>query len=247
MNESQESWPWDDSPRFILPNGIDPAEYAVDRNKAREQVWQSLPELQKSEYVLFLGRLHPKKRLDVLLEAFLLGAPPEFKLVVAGPDESDLWRALAVRWLQARDVASRVVRVGTVTGRQKVMLFAGARLFALPSEHENFGIAPLEALAAGTPVLLSPQVDLSETVVAAGFGLTAPLTTAAWRERLTNILTDPAWLSAVADKARRWTAEHYSWDRLATQVVEHYHSIRQVGQWSQLAARTASASVSCPR
>ena len=65
--------------------------------------------------------------------------------------------SLAARWLRDRSDAARVVRLGLVTGNEKVLLLAGASLFALPSEHENFGIAPLEALAAGTPVLLSPS------------------------------------------------------------------------------------------
>src|SRR5207245_24431 len=98
-------------------------------------------------------------RLDLLLQAFLAGAPREFKLVVAGPDECDLWPTLAARFLKP-SLAARVVRAGTVTGRAKIALLAAARLFALPSEHENFGNAALEALAAGTPVLLSPHVDL---------------------------------------------------------------------------------------
>src|SRR5205823_3603659 len=119
---------------------------------------------------LFLGRLHPKKRVDFLLEAFLDAAPQECKLVIAGPDECSLWKPLAARFLSDTAAARRVLRMGTVSGKDKVALLAGAALFALPSEHENFGIAALEALAAGTPVLLSPHVDLAESVLAADLG-----------------------------------------------------------------------------
>src|SRR5262249_23739144 len=64
--EAAESWPWDDSPRFVLPNGIEPAAYAVDRDRAAAAVRRRWPEVGARPYVLFLGRLHPKKRLDLL-------------------------------------------------------------------------------------------------------------------------------------------------------------------------------------
>jgi glycosyltransferase involved in cell wall biosynthesis len=221
-DESFASWPWDQSPRFVLPNGIEPDEFAVDRGQARAAVRQALPELGDSPYVLFLGRLHPKKRLDLLVQAFLAGAPSHFKLVVAGPDDYGLWDAVAARLLLNPPAAERVQRVGTVTGREKVNLLAGASLFALPSEHENFGIAALEALAAGTPVLLSPHVDLALAVVADHQGYTAPLEAEAWRERLAEVLADLPALEKMAEPSRRWVREHYAWDQLARELVQQY-------------------------
>jgi glycosyltransferase involved in cell wall biosynthesis len=227
--EAAQSWPWDSSPRFVLPNGIDPEAFAVDREQVRQAVWQAYPQLGGSPYVLFLGRLHPKKRLDLLVEAFLDGAPPRFKLVVAGPDEAGLWPALAARRL-AGPAADRVVRLGTVTGAAKVALVAGASLFALPSEYENFGIAALEALAAGTTVLLSPQVDLHEAVVAAGLGHAAPLRVAVWRERLLLLLSSSAWSREETTRARQWVSENYAWDRIAARLRQHYDWIVSGGR-----------------
>src|SRR5690242_8461072 len=86
-NEAAQSWPWDSSRRFVLPNGIEPDDYTLNRNDAREIVRGTWPQIGASPYVLFLGRLHPKKGVPLLLEAFLQGAPQDFKLVVAGPDE----------------------------------------------------------------------------------------------------------------------------------------------------------------
>jgi glycosyltransferase involved in cell wall biosynthesis len=221
-NEAAESWPWDSSPRFVLPNGVEPAAYALDPGEAREALRRHWPELRDSPYVLFLGRLHPKKRLDLLLAAFLAGAPGPFKLVVAGPDECSLWGPLAARFLRDPAAAGRVLRIEMVSGARKAALLAGASLFALPSEHENFGVAALEALAAGTPVLLSPHVDLADAVVAAGLGETVPLEVGAWTEQLAALLGNTGGLSEAAERRRRWVKEQYSWSQIARKLVQRY-------------------------
>jgi glycosyltransferase involved in cell wall biosynthesis len=221
-NEARQSWPWDSSPRFILPNGVEPAEFKVDRCAARDAVWKLLPELERAPYVLFLGRVHAKKRLDILLEAFLKGAPRGYRLVVAGPADGNLWSTLRSRFLTRTQDANRVIRIGAVAGEQKATLLAGAELFALPSEHENFGVAALEATAAGTPVLLTPEVDFSAAVQAADLGFTAPLAAEAWQAQLATILNDPRELKGKADRAPGWVREHHSWSRLTAALVERY-------------------------
>ncbi len=220
--EAAESWPGENRRCFVLPNGMEPADFALDRNVARERVGSIWPQVGNSPYVLFLGRLHPKKRLDLLLEAFLTGAPPEFKLLVAGPDESGLWPQLAQRFLGKPGSAQRACYVGSALGENKCALLAGASLFALPSEHENFGIAALEALAAGTPVLLSPHVDLAEAARAAGFGYVEPLHVSAWAECLNRLLSAASSLAALAEPARVWVQQHYSWAKLTAALQQRY-------------------------
>jgi glycosyltransferase involved in cell wall biosynthesis len=220
--EARESWPWDSSPRFAVPNGVDIDEFIVDRQLAQEHVCRLLPGLQRSPYVLFLGRLVSKKRPDLLVEAFLSGAPRQFKLVIAGPNEGNLWDIVCARYLQGAAAAERVVRVGTVTGRDKVMLLAGAALFTLPSEHENFANAALEALASGTPVLLSPYVDLADAVLGAKLGYTAGLDVAEWADRLASILSNLEGLEAMGCRARRWVSENYAWHQISREIVERY-------------------------
>jgi glycosyltransferase involved in cell wall biosynthesis len=223
QDEASQSWPWDESPRFVLPPvGIEPSEFLIDRNEARASVSRAWPEIGDAPYVVFLGRLHPKKRPDLLVEAFLAGAPRDFKLVVAGPDEAGLWPSIADRFLHDSSAKQRVVRLGMITGQHKLQLLAAATLFALPSEHENFGITPLESLAVGTPVLLSPHVDLGHEAVDAGVGFAAPAEAAAWRTRLSELLSRPADLESLRDQARRWAVESFGWGGIAQAFVERY-------------------------
>lgn len=221
-NESAESWPWDDSPRFVLEPGLEPDRFALDRAEARRRVARRWPQLGEGPYVLFLSRLHPLKRPDLLVEAFLAAAPPEYRLAVAGPDEGGTWARLAGRLLRDPAAARRVVPLGTVLGDDKAALLSGARLFALPSEHENFGVAVLEALGAGTPVLASPHVDVAAAAAADGMAETVALEVGCWRERLAAVLAAPAVPEGFSERARGWVRANYSWDRITADLVERY-------------------------
>lgn len=220
--ELSESWPRDCSSRFVLPNGIDPDQYRIDRDEAMKIVSNNWPEIDNSPYVLFLGRLDPKKRLDLLMEAFRAGAPPEFKLVVAGPDPRGLWSGLTHKICRSDRMRSRIVRLGMVTGRHKVALLARATLFALPSENENFAVAVLEALASGTPVLLSPHVDLAKDVAAYELGRIVPLDVASWRGWFAQLLADPKALDELGDRAQRCVSVQYDWRRVTEQLNDRY-------------------------
>ncbi|HEV2834995.1 MAG TPA: glycosyltransferase, partial [Pyrinomonadaceae bacterium] len=107
-------------------------------------------------YVLALSRLHPKKALDVLIDAFISVNKDPWRLVIAGDGPADYVAFLK----QKARRSERITFTGWVEGEQKDALFRGASLFALPSRQENFGFGVLEAMARGVPALVSSQVDL---------------------------------------------------------------------------------------
>lgn len=223
--EAAESWPGGERRHFVLPNGIEADEFAVDRDQARAAVAARWPELASGRYVLFLARLHPKKRLDLLLDAFLSADIPDCKLVVAGPDEQHLWEGLSQRFLNASN-QHRVVRLEMVSGDAKRDLLAGAMAFALSSEHENFGVAALEAIATGTPALLSPQVDLATAVSAAGWGKTIPLDIAMWSSELRRFAASTPESTATTDERRTWVEQNYSWKQIVSRLLDRYRELQ---------------------
>jgi glycosyltransferase involved in cell wall biosynthesis len=225
-NEAAESWPPGNRRQFVLGNGVDPDEFALDRNLARDRVAARWPQLAGFRYILFMARLHPKKRVDLLLNAFLAAELENFKLVVAGPDEEHLWEPLSRRLLARSTDRDRVLRLGTVVGDARRQLLAGAAAFALPSEHENFGVAALEALAAGTPVLLSPHVDLSDAVAAARCGTTVPLEPLKWTEQLMALASRPEPSEQFVTSCRDWVSANYSWQRIASRLQQHYQELQ---------------------
>lgn len=208
-----------ETPCRVVPNGIDVSAYAGgDRGRA-EARWGLSPD---DQVILFLGRLHPIKGADRLLDAFLKVASrnPRAVLVLAGPDE---WH-LESKFREALSGAGLLARVrfpGMISGRDKVDLLARADLFSLPSDAEGFSMAVLEALASGTAVLLSPGCHFPE-VEKAGAGRIVSLEPAAIANALDGLLADAPRLRSMGERGRAFVRETYSWDRIAATMVEVY-------------------------
>jgi len=135
----------------------------------REKFYARFPDLRGERLLLFLGRLHPKKGCDLLIEAFRRVAPP-MRLVVAGPVSDERFAS------RLREMASglAVTFTGPVYGDEKWGALAAAEAFALVSHQENFGVAVAEALASGLPVLLSEKVNIWREIIADGAGFAEP-------------------------------------------------------------------------
>jgi glycosyltransferase involved in cell wall biosynthesis len=131
---------------------------------------ESWPELQGREYLLFLGRIHPKKGCDLLLEAFARMARPELRLVMAGPDETG-WGAQLREQAARLRIGGRITWTGMLRGEAKWGALYGAQAFVLPSHQENFGIAVADALACGVIPLISDKVNIAPDVAADGAAL----------------------------------------------------------------------------
>jgi glycosyltransferase involved in cell wall biosynthesis len=128
------------------------------------------PQVSGKAYLLFLGRIHPKKGCDLLIEAFANVEIPNLELVMAGPDESG-WGAELRSRAERLGIAERITWTGMLRGDVKWGAFFGAEAFALPSHQENFGIAVADALACGVIPLISDKVNIASDVVADGAGL----------------------------------------------------------------------------
>ena len=118
------------------------------------------PALRGRKYFLFLSRIHRKKGCDLLLEAFgRVAADADLDLVMAGPDEEGLQAVLEAQ-AQRLGISERVHWTGMLEGDVKWGALRGAEAFVLPSHQENFGVAVVEALACGVPVIISDKVNI---------------------------------------------------------------------------------------
>jgi len=140
----------------------------------RQEFFTRYPELRDKKLALFMGRVHPKKGCDLLIEAFakVLARYPEWHLVMAGPDQVGWQEALNFRAAQL-GLAPRITWAGMVSGAMKWGALRSAEVFVLPSHQENFGIAVAEALATGAPALISNKVNIWREVESDGAGIAA--------------------------------------------------------------------------
>ncbi|MEY2481301.1 MAG: hypothetical protein QOI04_2228 [Verrucomicrobiota bacterium] len=143
----------------VSPLGVEGSEsLAAD---AREIFLQKFPALRDKRFLLFLGRLHPKKGCDLLIEALARTVDSEdyFSLALAGPDQIG-WEKDLREQVGRLGLGSRIVFTGMLEGDLKRGAFAAADAFILPSHQENFGMSVAEALAAALPVLISNRVNI---------------------------------------------------------------------------------------
>ena len=213
------------APGFVLPFGINlPRDMPGARAAARERLGLPADE----PLVLFLSRIHPKKGLEPLIAALESIAHRRFSFVIAGGGESD-YEAHVRERVRRGPLVARTLFPGFVQGENKQELLQAADVFALTSHSESFGIAVVEALAAGTPVLITPGVPLAGIVRDADAGWITDLSAGAIAGSLQAALDGLADRDAVAARSRRCraAAQRFTWDTLALQLRDVYAAVLQ--------------------
>lgn len=208
----------------ILPNGVFLEEIDVE-NDTNSDYFQERFGWPGNQTLLFLGRLHWKKGLDILAEAFakFSSERPAARLVVAGPDGG--WRTPFQQRVDHLGISDRVAVPGPIYGREKYRALRDAAMFVLPSRQEGFSVAILEALACGTPVIISEACHFPE-VAACGAGAVVDLSlarhAAVWRELLDN--RERA--TRMGEAGRKLVASRYTWESVARRSIDLYARCR---------------------
>jgi glycosyltransferase involved in cell wall biosynthesis len=198
------------APIAVIPNGV-----------PLPDEWKTAPSAGSTRQALFLSRIHPKKGLLNLVEAWADVRPDGWRLVVAGPDEAG-HRAEVEAHARRHGVADALAFPGLVADDAKWALYRASDLFVLPTFSENFGIVVAEAMASGLPVLTTtgaPWAVLEET----GSGWwTAPevgALVAALRDATARSDADRL---AMGRRARRVVEERFAWDAVVRDLVAVY-------------------------
>jgi glycosyltransferase involved in cell wall biosynthesis len=200
----------------ISPLGVE-APAPRDTAAAKNVFLAKFPELQSTPFLLFLGRLHPKKGCDLLIDALLRIANTNLALVLAGPDQIGWETELRTRTVS---LGRRIIFAGMLEGEMKRGAFSAATAFILPSHQENFGISVAEALSFGVPVLISNRVNIWREIDAdhAGYVENDDLQGATRLiERWLN--TNESERFAMRENARRCFQSHFEIGRAVTSLV----------------------------
>jgi len=171
--------------------------------------------------ILFLSRLHPKKGLERLLQSLKQVNNDQWQLLIAGKGEGNYIESLNQE-IQKLELTDHCQLIGFASGEQKQLLLQGADLYALTSHSENFGIAVLEALAAGTPALVSKEVALSKLISTQGLGYVCDLNQTSITRKLQTAINGD---SRLGEKAARYVAKHYQWSAIANSLQTLYRKI----------------------
>lgn len=198
-------------PIAVIPNGVDlPPDRPGPRGEQRT--------------LLFLGRLHPIKGVDLLIDAWtrVQGQFPGWRLVIAGAEdrsETSRGHSDALRRQAAGRGAERVSFAGELLGQAKWDAYAEAEAYVLPSRSEGFGLTVAEALAAGTPAITTRATPWGE-LEARGAGWCVAPGIAPLAAGLSDALArDEATLAAMGRRGRRWMEADFAWPDIGRRMA----------------------------
>lgn len=207
-------------PAIVEPNGIDFAEF--DRLPPKDMI-VGAGDAGPGGRLVFMSRVHHKKGLDLLIAA-MARMRNKASLTIIGPGEPQYVAELE---RQAADagVRERIEFRGPVYGEDRLRLLQDADLFVLPSRQENFGVAIVEALAVGTPVVISKAVNIWEEIVGANVGVAVDLDPRVLAETIDAWLDSPSRLADARSGAKAFVRARYEATAVARRWISHYEEI----------------------
>ena len=209
------------NPIAIVPNAVTGSQPPDGRDAAAGQDWTA--RFGGKKLIVFLGRMHPIKGLDVLIEAWrrIAGEFTDWHLVLAGPDEDGYLAAIESQ-VETADLADRVSFPGGLYGPDKDSLLTAADLFVLPSRSEGMSVALLEAMAAGLPVVITKSCNFHAAEdLGAGFVVGGDVESLA--AGLAKMLKTPDdRRSEMAARGASLVRGNYCWDSVAREMLEVY-------------------------
>jgi glycosyltransferase involved in cell wall biosynthesis len=204
----------------IVPNGIRWSNFQdlPDSSEFRRRYLRG----HEGPVIMSLGRVSWEKHLDVLIQAFgqVADEVPDALLVIVGPDDEGLGAALTAAASEL-GVGSRVLFTGALAGDQKLAALGTADLWCSTSRFENFGLAAVEALAAGLPALISDGVQIADEIRAAEAALVAPPTPDAFAAGMRRVLCDSRVQRELSERGRLFARE-FDWTAIAPRLASMY-------------------------
>ena len=210
------------APGFVVPLGVDLDE--IRRNHTES--FRSQRGLIGKNIILFLSRIDAKKGLDLLIPALgsLVAVRKDFVFVLAGSGQANYEEEVR-KHLRQHGLAGCTILTGFVEGQTKWSIFKEADIFVLPSYHENFGIAVVEAMSVGLPVVITNRVGIHEDVAKVGAGLVVSENKDELARAVQKLLVDPALRDRMGKKARELVERKYSWDLVGDELSRIYDDI----------------------
>ncbi|MCA8986321.1 MAG: glycosyltransferase [Planctomycetaceae bacterium] len=209
----------------IVPLGADDPDLTGIED-LQERLLEQYPQWRNRKRILFLGRIHPKKGLDLLLPAFadLRTEMPEAHLILAGPVSPD-YRVQFEQTVREHRLEADITCTGHVSGLEKWAIYSLSNLFVLPSYQENFAITVVEALRMGVPVLLSDRVNIWSDIVDAEAGVCCPLDVPEIQKLLKQMLSDEKSRAKLGRNGQELVCRRFNWKSATNRLCQAYEIV----------------------
>jgi glycosyltransferase involved in cell wall biosynthesis len=211
------------APIVVIPNGIEPTDF--QDLPLSEEIESIYPELKGKNVLIFLGRVHQKKGLDILARAFgqIARSRKDLHLLIVGPD-NDGYRSQVENLLESEGVLERTTFTGMLTEREKLAALRRADICTIPSYSEVRTIVALEAMACGLPVIITRQCHFPE-VAEANAGIVIEPNADQLADSLNKLLDNPRLCKEMGENGRRLVMEKFTWDKIADQMIHLYEDV----------------------
>lgn len=215
-----------DSLGFVVPNGLNLSKFSRLSEQDRGSLRSRLGISPEAKLILFVGRLHRVKGIELTMKAFryLVKKDEDLHLVLVGPDEED-YAGEVRQWAVRHRLLERVHLTGKLEGSQLQYAYADADLFVLLSRSENFGMSAVEAMAYGLPVVVSPETGISHWVDQWSAGIVVEREVELAARAMRQILDCPETLQRMRENGCRLVRSNFSADAVGHQMLTVYDQI----------------------
>lgn len=211
------------APLVISPNGVHRQDF--ETLPSPELFYEQFPHTRNKRLILFLGRIDPKKGLNFLAHAFgkVRSDFSDAHLVIAGPDNVG-FLPTAKQYFTDHHCLKSVTFTGILSGDIKYSALAAANYYIAPSYSEGFSMSVLEGMAAGLPCVITTGCNFPEAADAKAACI-AEVNMDAIATALHQCLTNPQDAAAMGQRAREFIFNHYTWDKVASDLSKRYQSL----------------------
>ena len=212
----------DENRIVISPNGVDLSDYNNLPERGGFRRKYSIRDDEKM--ILYLGRIHKGKGIDLLVKAFadLMKELDDVKLVIVGPDDGFL--STLKRQTENLKIDDKVLFTGPFFEKDKLKVYVDADVFVLPSNYEPFGNVALEARACGTPVIVTNRCGIAEWINS-NVGYVVEYDKEELRNALFKVLNDEGLRRRFGEEGKKLVMEEFGWDRIILDIEKVYNEV----------------------
>lgn len=209
----------------VVPNGISSEYFSETKKEVLRRIRNKFKISKKDTVFLFVGRIHPTKGLEFLLQALSKIRKIDYKLIIAGPIVDRRYYKKLVRLIRKIGLRKKIIFTGFIDEKEKIGLYDVSKIILLPSIYEPFGIVILEAFARGKPVI---AVDSDGPRFLIKNGENGFLVKYGDQEKLVECIKLLLRSKELYEKIRvnnRRKAKQFTWDKIVKKLIKIYEEV----------------------